>query len=159
MNKQGIVILWAVLIILIVLSTVITFNSFKQPVKIIEKVERVEVEVEKEVEKEVVIYEKLQGITFNVTAYCSCEICTGNYSDGITATGTKVKHGRTIAVDPAVIALGSKVIIEGFDTVFTAEDTGNPKYMSGKRIDIYFDDHQEALEFGRKELKIWVIEL
>ena len=39
---------------------------------------------------------------------------------------------------------------------FTAEDTGSA--IKGNIIDIYFDSHDEALKFGRKNIKITNIE-
>ena len=47
----------------------------------------------------------------------------GGASSSRTATGTPVRWG-VLAVDPRVIPLGSRVMIEGFEDVFTAEDTG-----------------------------------
>ena len=53
--------------------------------------------------------------TFTVTAYCCCEKCCGKNINhpayGITATGTKATEGRTIAVDPNVIPLGTTVYL------------------------------------------------
>jgi 3D (Asp-Asp-Asp) domain-containing protein len=80
---------------------------------------------------------------FKISAYCHCSKCCGK-SDGITATGTKVQANRTIAVDPKVIPLGTKVIIDG--QAYIAEDTGG--HIKGNRIDIYFPTHQEALNWG-----------
>ena len=80
---------------------------------------------------------------FKISAYCHCSRCCGK-SDGITATGTKVTANRTIAVDPRVIPLGSKVVIDG--QVYVAEDTGGA--IRGNRIDMYFATHQEALNWG-----------
>jgi 3D (Asp-Asp-Asp) domain-containing protein len=85
---------------------------------------------------------------FEATAYCSCVKCCGK-SDGITASGVKV-HPGTLAVDPKVIPFGTKVYIEGMG-LFIAEDTGN---FSGKRIDIYMETHEEALQFGRRKVKV-----
>lgn len=82
--------------------------------------------------------------TFKLTAYCPCSICCGSYSNGITATGTVATAGRTIAVDPNVIPYGSEVIING--KTYVAEDCGGA--ISRNRIDIFFDSHQEALNFG-----------
>ena len=81
---------------------------------------------------------------FKLTAYCACEKCCGKWADGKTATGTVPVQGRTIAVDQDVIPYGSEVIINGH--TYTAEDTGGS--ILGKRIDVYFDNHEEALEFG-----------
>lgn len=81
---------------------------------------------------------------FTVTAYCGCSACCGE-STGITATGTQATEGRTIGVDPSVIPLGSKVEIEDLGT-YIAEDTGSG--VVGNHIDLYFDNHDEALAFG-----------
>ena len=93
---------------------------------------------------------------FKITAYCACHKCCGKYPGhpayGITATGTKATQGRTIAVDPNVIPLGSEVVIEG-DT-FIAEDTGGA--IKGNRIDIYISDHDTALCFGVQHKNVYV---
>ena len=81
---------------------------------------------------------------FKLTAYCACSKCCGKWADGITATGTTPVQGRTIAVDQDVIPYGSEVIINGH--TYIAEDCGGS--IIGKRIDVYFDNHEEALEFG-----------
>jgi 3D (Asp-Asp-Asp) domain-containing protein len=80
---------------------------------------------------------------FKISAYCHCSQCCGK-SDGVTATGTMVQANRTIAVDPRIIPLGSKVLIDG--QIYIAEDTGGA--IKGNRIDMYFSTHQEALNFG-----------
>lgn len=87
---------------------------------------------------------------FVVTAYCGCTECCGD-SDGTTASGTKATAGRTIAVDPKVIPLGTHVWIDGKE--YIAEDTGGA--IDGNRIDIYFDSHSEALSWGRRTKTIY----
>ena len=85
---------------------------------------------------------------FRLTAYCPCAKCCGK-DDGITSTGTTATEGRTIAVDPRVIPYGSSVTIyyeDGTVHTYTAEDCGGG--IKGNRLDIYFDDHQAAREFG-----------
>lgn len=91
--------------------------------------------------------------TFKVTAYCSCSECCGK-SDGITASGTKVKQGRTIAVDPKVIPLGSKVKLN--DHTYIAEDVGGA--IKGNCIDLYFDSHAEAQDWGVKYKEVKLLE-
>ena len=80
---------------------------------------------------------------FKLTAYCSCKKCCGK-TDGITSTGTKATQGRTIAVDTKVIPYRSKVIINGKE--YIAEDCGGA--IKNNRIDIFFNNHQDALKFG-----------
>ena len=89
--------------------------------------------------------------TFKLTAYCACEKCCGK-SDGITASGTKVKQGRTVAVDTSIIPYGTELYING--NYYIAEDTGS---FSGKIIDIYFDSHEEAKNFGIKYAKVFEV--
>lgn len=88
-------------------------------------------------------------MVFEATAYCSCRKCCEK-SDGITATGAKAGPG-TIAVDPEVIPLGGKVYIDGMG-YFRAEDTGG--VIRGNKLDIWFPSHEEALEFGRKQVRV-----
>lgn len=92
---------------------------------------------------------------FKLTAYCSCEKCCGYYAtirktdeNGNkivnTASGTIAQQGRTIAVDTSVIPFGTRVLIDGNE--YVAEDRGGA--IKGNRIDIYFSNHQDALNFG-----------
>ena len=80
-----------------------------------------------------------------ITAYCPCEKCCGK-TNGITASGTKAKQGRTVAVDPRYIPYGTEIIIDG--QTYIAEDCGGA--IKGDRIDIYFDSHREAVSFGKQ---------
>ena len=93
---------------------------------------------------------KSAGI-FKVTHYCNCEHCQGEYI-GMTATGTAPKAGRTIAVDPDKIPLGSVVKIDGQE--YVAEDTGGA--IKGNRVDIFVADHSEAIVKGIKEEIIYL---
>jgi 3D (Asp-Asp-Asp) domain-containing protein len=76
--------------------------------------------------------------------------------DGITYTGTKATVGRTVAVDPVFIPLGSWLYIEGFGWR-RAEDTGSA--VRGNVVDIYVGEgpgaRQEALKLGRQTLRVW----
>lgn len=85
--------------------------------------------------------------TMTVTAYCPCEKCCGAYSNGYTATGAKATQGVTIATDPDVIPLGTEVEIDGH--IYIAQDVGGA--VSGNRIDLYFDSHDDALQWGVQE--------
>ena len=91
--------------------------------------------------------------TFKLTAYCNCRSCCGKWADGKTASGTIPEQGRTIAVDRKVIPLGTHVLIDGVE--YIAEDTG----VRGKHIDIYFDSHREALDFGVKKVDVEIVEV
>lgn len=89
---------------------------------------------------------------FVITAYCPCEKCCGKYADGITASGTVATEGRTCAVDPEVIPLGTEIEIDGVK--YIAEDVGGA--IKGNRIDICFNDHRSALQYGVKCKEVYV---
>lgn len=89
------------------------------------------------------------------TAYCACSKCCG-WNTGITATGTQATQGRTIAVDPRDIPYGSRVVVifaDGRQHAYIAEDTGGA--IREKRIDIFFDSHTEALQFGVQKVMVY----
>lgn len=97
---------------------------------------------------------------FTLTAYTAGPESTGKRPGhpayGITASGAYVQEGTTIAVDPRVIPLGSRVYIEGVGFRI-AQDTGGA--IKGNRIDVYIEDLQEALEFGVKRgVAVYLVE-
>ena len=90
-------------------------------------------------------------LVFEATAYCY-----GN----ITKTGTSPVEGRTIAVDPEVIPLGSKVYVScdtwpEIDGTYVAEDTGGA--IKGNIIDVYMQDYDTCLQFGRRQVEVRVL--
>lgn len=92
---------------------------------------------------------------FVITAYCTCRICCGVYSGGNrTASGTVPTTNRTIAVDTSVIPFGTRVVING--QIYVAEDRGGA--IKGKRIDMFFYTHKEALRWGRRTMEVYLAE-
>ncbi|MEK0317855.1 ubiquitin-like domain-containing protein [Cohnella sp. 56] len=91
----------------------------------------------------------MSGVT--LTAYSAGPASTGkDVGDpgyGITASGTQVVEGRTVAVDPKLVPLGWWVYIEGIG-LRRAEDTGSA--IKGKKIDVYYDSEKYANKFGTK---------
>lgn len=87
---------------------------------------------------------------FNVSYYCTCVECCGK-TNGITASGTQLTPGRTIATDWNVIPEGTKVIINGH--LYVAEDKGGA--IKGNKIDIAVGSHEEALNLGRNIFKVY----
>lgn len=77
-----------------------------------------------------------------------------------TAMGTRARVGA-VAVDPKVIPLGSKLYIESMDGFAsygyaTAEDTGGA--IKGNRIDLFYNSNAEANRFGRRNVKVYVLD-
>ncbi|MEH6993786.1 LysM peptidoglycan-binding domain-containing protein, partial [Neobacillus drentensis] len=92
-------------------------------------------------------------IIVEATAYtASCEGCSG-----ITATGIDLisnPNQKVISVDPSVIPLGSKVYVEGYGEAI-AGDTGGA--IKGNKIDIFIPSKQDAINFGRKQVKVTIL--
>ncbi|MCM3268135.1 3D domain-containing protein [Paenibacillus elgii] len=101
-----------------------------------------------------------QVLTSTLTAYTAGVESTGKKPShpeyGITYSGNKAEEGRTIAVDPSVIPMGSTVFIDGIG-VRKAEDIGSA--IRGTRIDLFMDDVKQARDFGvKKNVKVYVLE-
>jgi 3D (Asp-Asp-Asp) domain-containing protein len=87
--------------------------------------------------------------SFTATAYC-----TGK----VTATGT-TPTDRTVAADPAVLPMGSRIRLTGLDQryngLYRVTDTGSS--VRGRRIDLYIRDCREALRFGRRSAMVSIL--
>lgn len=87
------------------------------------------------------------------TAYtASCNGCSGH-----TATGINLKSNpnvKVIAVDPSVIPLGTKVYVEGYGYAVAA-DTGGA--IKGNKIDVFFPSKSDAYRWGRKTIKVKIL--
>ena len=95
-------------------------------------------------------------VTVEATAYtASCVGCSG-----ITATGLDVRYStpNIIAVDPRVIPLGTKVRMRQGNAVlgvYTASDTGGA--IKGNRIDVLVSSYDKAIQFGRKQVTLEIL--
>jgi len=92
--------------------------------------------------------------TYKVTAYCPCEICCGEWSDGFTYSGDLAHEGATIAADLSKLPLGTVVEIEGLGQR-VVQDIGG--VINGNEIDLFFYSHQAALEFGVQYLEVTMV--
>lgn len=86
-----------------------------------------------------------------ITAYCSCEICCGEFASGYTASGEPAIAGYTAASN--ILPFGTEVMIDG--NIYVIQDTGWSPY-GDEWIDLYFDDHEEALAFGLQVKEVFV---
>jgi 3D (Asp-Asp-Asp) domain-containing protein len=79
--------------------------------------------------------------------------------DFITATGTTV-HIGTVAVDPRLIPLGTRMFIVTNDGCYvygvsTAEDTGSS--IKEAKIDLYFPTYEQCIQFGRRTATVYFL--
>lgn len=70
--------------------------------------------------------------TYTVYAYCPCAKCCGQWSGGLTASGTVPEEGRAVAADWDVLPAGTEIYIEGVGWR-VVEDTGKEVYHEQDR--------------------------
>lgn len=103
-------------------------------------------------------------IVLEATAYDLSYASTGKRPGdryyGITASGTRARPG-TVAVDPRVIPLGTKLYVESLDGTMDygfaiAEDVGGA--IKGERIDLFFSSALDCKNFGRRDVKVYILD-
>ena len=90
---------------------------------------------------------------YKLTFYCPCTICSGGWGNS-TSSGARATEGRTIAVDPNKIPIGSHIFIEGFGD-FIAEDVGSA--IKGNRIDVFLNSHSRCYDLGIKYANVYIM--
>jgi Uncharacterized protein conserved in bacteria len=92
-------------------------------------------------------------ITMVATGYDGCYECNKPYYGYPSYIGLPLQRG-IVAVDPDVIAMGTRLYVEGYGEAIAA-DQGNA--IKGNRIDLFFDSHQEASNYGIKTVKVTIL--
>lgn len=101
-----------------------------------------------------------EWIEGTATAYCSCEICCGEWAlnrpNGIvyTASGAEAVQGVTIAADWSIYPPGTVLFVEGLGEMIV-QDRGGA--IQGQKIDVYFESHDDALQFGRQNVRFYIV--
>jgi len=82
---------------------------------------------------------------------------------GMTASGKRAVAGLTIAADPKVIPMHTRVYVEGTDAygkkysgIYEVMDTGSA--IKGNKIDIFMSTYDETKKFGRRQIKVYILE-
>ena len=124
-------------------------------------------------------------VQMRVTAYCPCSKCCGSYSDGITASGHKISQGDRFVAADKTYPFGTEMLIPGYNTgdgyknskkcdnsnehknskeCESSKNNGAVEVLDrggairGKRLDVFFNTHQEALEWGVRHLDVKIRE-
>lgn len=99
--------------------------------------------------------------TYTVTAYCSCEKCCGEYAKN--RPGGKVYGAAGVELTPGIsvagwLPLGTQIMVDGHEYIVQDRTAKwiREKY-DGRIIDIYFNDHEAALEWGRQKKEIFEV--
>lgn len=127
-----------------------------------DKVQEAELEEARTYEKPEIAEPTLLG-EYRITAYCSCEKCCGSWAKD--RPGGIIKGAAGIELTPGVsvaspLPFGTELYITGYGEVIVQDRTASwvvEKY-NGEIIDIYFDNHEEALNFGVKYANVYQFE-
>lgn len=121
---------------------------------------RLQVKGTKEKPKELTISRGGSDITYadtfvvTTTAYSPRK----DHGTAYTASGMqavrKINGYSTVAVDPTIIPMGTKMYIEGYGLAIAA-DTGGA--IKGKKIDVFFNTYSEACNWGVRSNKIYIL--
>ena len=97
-----------------------------------------------------------QTVHMCVTAYCPCVICCGKHSDGVTASMHQIQQGDVFVAADKAYSFGTEMIIPGYNNghAVTVEDRG--RVIKGNKLDIFFNSHSEAQQWGVKYLDVRV---
>lgn len=108
--------------------------------------------------------ERRKPVTMRVTAYdlsyASCKKKPDHPEYGITASGNRVQEWYTIAAGPE-IPFGTKIFIPFFQDkpnqgIFVVHDRGSA--IKEGCLDVYMKSNKECMEFGLRELEVYVLE-
>ena len=91
-----------------------------------------------------------RSLTMNASAYSAYDDGNGHYTFG----GNLVRKGL-VAVDPTVIPMGTRLYIPGYGHAI-ADDIGGA--IKGNRIDMAFGSHSEAMDFGRQQVTVYILD-
>ena len=95
-------------------------------------------------------------VRMRVTGYCPCPKCCGEYSDGITANGHRIRPGDTFVAADKRYAFGTEMIIPGYSNSQVVKVLDRGGAIRGNKLDAFFPTHQAALEWGVKYLDVQV---
>ncbi len=97
-----------------------------------------------------------QTVQMRVTAYCPCPKCCGEYSDGVTASGHKIRLGDAFVAADGEYSFGTEMIITGYKNGEPVKVLDRGGVIRGNRLDVFFHSHEEALKWGVRHLGVKV---
>ncbi|SMO49227.1 3D domain-containing protein [Melghirimyces algeriensis] len=114
--------------------------------------EAVEASAEKKEDTQLSSGSRIAGLKYKRTL--SMQATGYTHTGNPTASGNMPSRG-TIAVDPSVIPLGTKLYIPGYGRG-VAQDTGGA--VNGNIIDLFFETREEAIQWGRRSVTVYILE-
>ncbi len=97
-----------------------------------------------------------ENVQMRVTAYCPCDKCCGEYADGVTASQHEIEPGDAFVAADSRYAFGTEMVVPGYNTNRPVKVMDRGGAIQGSRLDVFFATHQEALEWGVRNLDVKV---
>ena len=105
---------------------------------------------------DIVVRPRYEIVKMNVSAYCPCKQCCGDWADGITASGHVIRPDDKFVAAPKTYAFGVFMLIEGYSlNPVPVLDRGGA--IKGNKLDLFFPDHQAAKNWGRKQIEVKIL--
>jgi len=104
-----------------------------------------------------------ETVAMKVTAYCPCELCCDDWGKILvssgerkTSSGHTIRKGDKFVAAPRKYPFGTEMIIEGYagGKIVKVEDVGGA--IKGNKLDVYFDNHQDAKNWGVRDVEVKV---
>jgi len=93
-------------------------------------------------------------IEMRVTAYCWCKKCCGKHSDGITASGHRIRIGDTFVAADKKYSFGTEMIVPGYNNSQPVKVLDRGGAIRGNKLDVFFNSHHRAKVWGVKYLPV-----
>ncbi len=154
-EKMMLILLFMLLVLAIMMLMTLARESYIIAITkdTLDVADRINAEVSAEVIEEEPEEIKSESLgTYRITHYCACTKCTNG--SGVTASGTVPEQGRTCAAEG--LPIGTHVLIAETGEILTVEDRfGDPKKT--QCLDIYVEEHDEALRRGTFRSEVYIL--
>ena len=97
-------------------------------------------------------------VRMRVSAYCPCRKCCGKHSDGLTASSHRIRKGDMFVAADKKYDFKTRFIISGYNESKPVEVLDRGSAIRGNRLDVFFDSHEEAIEWGIKYMDVRVMQ-
>ncbi len=95
-----------------------------------------------------------ETVTMRVTAYCGCKRCCGKFADGKTANGHRIQDNDVFVAADKMYPFGTEIIVPGYNNDEPVKVFDRGRVIRGNRLDVFFNSHKTAREWGVKYLEV-----
>ena len=103
---------------------------------------------------------KVRQMLMEVTAYCACKKCCGPRAQGLTASGRRIDYngGRFVAADTRLLKFNTRLLVPGYAAGQPVEVIDRGGAIKGNKLDVFFNSHEQARQWGRRWLLVTIVD-